>query len=159
MSEDYRTIPLTKGKEAKVDSEDYDRLSKHKWYTHTSGKNEYARRCGPDGRFYMHREILGAPEGMQVDHINHDGLDNRKCNLRIATPSQNMCNQKSGRGQSRFKGVSRTESGRWASEIWVNSKKHYLGRYDTEEDAARAYNRVAEKYHGEFAKLNEVGEG
>ncbi len=105
----------------------------------------------------MHREIMNFPKGLLVDHRNNNTLDNRRANLRPATSSQNMVNRRrdKSKNSSQFRGVRfRKERGRWSAQITINGKTFWLGSYDNEIDAARAYDRAAMKYHGEFAKLN-----
>ena len=110
---------------------------------------------------YLHRLLTLAPEGVQIDHINGDGLDNRRVNLRHATQSQNNANQrKKVPGTSKYKGVSlhvdhRYDSRRWKTQLTVKGH-HYCTYHDTEEEAALAYNEIAEKAFGEYARLNDV---
>ncbi len=100
------TIPLTQGYFAIVDADDYERLSQYKWHVKVSSYGCYAYRTENRKRIAMHREILNAPPGMHCDHINHNGLDNRKANLRLCTPQQNSFNQKPRSNcTSRYKGV------------------------------------------------------
>ncbi len=158
-------IPLTQGKFALVDDEDFAELNKHKWYAHKLSGIFYADRHGKQSsgkRFsvLMHRVILGlvVGDGKQVDHINHDGLDNRKSNLRVCNVQQNQYNKKNQtNGTSPYKGVyQKTGWRRWKSTIHHNGKCIHLGHHDTQEEAARAYNAKACELFGDFARLNEV---
>lgn len=156
-------IPLSQGKFAIVGPRDYAYLNQFKWCCHTGG---YAIRNGPtvNGKhlvIYMHRVILermGHTDFQQVDHINHDKLDNRRCNLRSATNRQNKCNcGKHCDNTSGFKGVHwYKRDKKWHAQIKMGEKKIHLGYFDDKLEAARAYNKAAKKYHGEFACLNEV---
>lgn len=99
--------------------------------------------------------LLGAVGGLYIDHRNGNGLDNRRDNLRRATMSQNIANQFPRGGSSKYKGVCRSKrSGGWLAQICVNRKSIYLGRFGTEEEAARAYDVKAKEVWGEFARLN-----
>jgi hypothetical protein len=160
----FRLIPLTRGKYAIVDPEDYEALARYNWYTCTGGGTFYAIRMAKatgskrrQKRVAMHRVVMRAPDELYVDHINGNGLDNRKANLRLATPAQNCQN----RGKylvgavSRFKGVMRRPYKRsWGASISANNKDIWLGTFRSEIEAAKAYDRAAIKYHGEFASLN-----
>jgi hypothetical protein len=160
-----RLIPLTKNKFAIVDAEDYERLKDFNWSAKAGTNTYYAVRCASVAdktdkhRIWMHNEIMRVPEGKIVDHFNHNGLDNRKANLRIATRGQNTCNCGKRKGcSSKYRGVCfhKNRRGRkpWDGYINVNGKRISLGRFKTEEEAAKAYDAAAKKYHGEFAKLN-----
>lgn len=155
-----KKIPLTKGKFAIVDDEDFEHLNQFKWYASKSvSGNFYAvRGAVVDGKlcgFLLHRAILSPPTGFEIDHKNRDGLDNRKSNLRIATRQQNMCNKPS-QGVIKFKGVSITHAkyGNFRVQIRINGVKTYLGSYKTPEEAALVYDLKAREVHGEFAYLN-----
>lgn len=192
----FRRIPLTQGKFAIVDPEDYERLNKHNWHINTFNHTFYARRNlgGTANRkvIKMHHQVLGLPElsfvdmsdgeifedlsatknsklrthnchrhigdGLVVDHINHNGLDNRKANLRLATRTQNSWNRrkvKTIKCTSRFKGVSwHKYEKKWQARIQVNKMRKTIGYFDDEIEAAKAYDEAAKKYHGEFANLN-----
>jgi hypothetical protein len=106
----------------------------------------------------MHRLIMAPPAGLCVDHINHDGLDNRRCNLRICTQRENSSNMRAHRdSNSPFKGVCYEKAfSRWRASIGFKGVTIYLGIFPSEIDAALAYNEAALKYHGEFACLNDV---
>ena len=150
-----REIPLTRGKVAIVDDEDFERLNEHKWCF-----NKYATRCDKEKSMYMHREILGITERtIFVDHINRDRLDNRKENLRSGRCGENLANRgKPSNNVSGYKGVSRNVNkvNVWSARIVVNYKCIHIGVFDNKEEAAKAYNKAAIKYFGEFAMLNEV---
>jgi len=167
VSQDYKKIELTQGKVTLVDNEDYDRISSYMWHAsriRRKNKNNiwYAtRRIRKDGKQVtemLHRFILNPPDELVVDHINRNGLDNRRANLRVCTHAQNMCNSYISGGTSVYKGVSLCESGKWRAGITTNKRRMIIGIYENELDAARAYNEAAKKYHGEFAYLNEIGE-
>jgi hypothetical protein len=106
----------------------------------------------------MHRELIEVPAGMVVDHINRNSLDNRKSNLRAATAAQNMwnrCKEKKAKATSIYKGVGWARQRKcWRAEIWANGRRMSLGHFKSEVDAAKAYDRAARKYHGQFAVLN-----
>lgn len=159
MSLTKRTIPLTKGKQTIVDPEDYEELNKRKWCSlrgdKTSKPRYYACRKKNGRKVIMHRQIMNCPEGMEVDHINGDTLDNRKCNLRICTHLQNAHNSMSRIGTSSYKGVCYKKVNRkWVAQIgFMNGKKH-IGYFTIEVLAAKAYDDRASELFGEFARLN-----
>ena len=143
---------------ALVDDEDHGLVTsvKEVWFVHKYGHAQAS--IWGDGKTHgilMHRLIMNAPVGMDVDHINGNRLDNRKINLRICTRAQNRKNCRSRGGSSRFKGVTWDKSKkRWTAQI-QSDKKHYLiGRFKKENEAARAYDVAALVLHGEFACLN-----
>jgi hypothetical protein len=155
----FRHIPLSRGQYAIVDVEDFEELSKYKWYAVPKRDTFYAKRydCKSGKQVRMHQQIMPAPEGYFIDHENHNGLDNRKANLRIATPAQNACNCRKMLKpcSSKYKGVSLDkDKNQWRAYITYNGRRIHLGWFDNEEDAARAYDAAAKKYFGEFAKLN-----
>lgn len=147
-----KTIPLTQGKFAIVDDEDYPELSKYKWYI----ARGYAVRGFKGKTIFMHKNILNTPNGFQTDHINHNGLDNKRCNLRICTASQNQQNrQHRPDGSSKYKGVWWDKvRKKWKSQIKHNNCMIYLGYFISEKEAAKMYDIKAIELFGEFAYLN-----
>lgn len=157
---EYKEIPLTQGKVALINTEDYDYLNQFKWCAMYNGYAWYAVRNipknGKQTTIRMHREILKTPQDMDTDHINMNGLDNRRNNLRICTRSQNYMNRGKYKDNiSGYKGVYWYNK-KWVAQIKVNAKQIYLGRFKDKEQAAEAYNKAAKKYHGEFARLNNI---
>ena len=159
-SPEYREIPLTQGKVALVDAEDYEALAQFKWFAHWSpcAKTFYAERWAPNARtehrmIRMHRQILNPPDGVETDHRDGNGLNNKRSNLREATKSQNMHNRMASvNNTSGFKGVSFSKfHQRWVAYIGFNGNKHHLGYFDTAEEAHVAYVEAAKRMHGEFA--------
>lgn len=155
-SEDVRFIPLTQGKFAIVDADDYEWLAKYKWNCQNNKGGFYAFRSEGHKMIAMHREIIRAPEGLLVDHIDGNGLNNRKSNLRLCTHSQNTYNRRPNRNcSSRYKGISfHKMSKKWEVAICCKGKREHLGRFDDEVKAALAYDRKAKQLFGEFAYLN-----
>lgn len=154
----FRRIPLTKGRFAIVDCADYEHLSLFKWHLFESNRNLYATRTHRRRNIFMHRFIINAPKGSIVDHINRNGLDNRRENLRIVTNRQNCWNSARGinTGSSKYKGVRwSSHDQRWRATIGHNGKNLHLGNFKDEIEAARAHDTAAKKFRGEFAILNE----
>lgn len=156
----FSAIHLQSGLVAIVDSTEFEVVSNHVWTAVKKGHTYYAVRKlrispGKHGRMtqYMHTLITGYT---RTDHINGNGLDNRKENLRNSTKAQNNRNRrKILKSSSRFKGVTWDKlNNSWQSKIGFNGKTHMLGRYISEEEAARVYDEAARKYFGEFASLN-----
>lgn len=138
------------------DPEDFDLIKPHKWRLTPDG---YLLTSDPKNRqtgIYMHRMIMSCPPDMQVDHINGNKLDNRRCNLRICTKRQNLCNADAAkaRRKGKWKGYTQRENGKYAARIKAEGKNIYLGEFLTEENAATAYNFAALEYHGEYAYYN-----
>lgn len=164
-----KLIQLTQGMSAIVDDEDYDSLMQYVWHAGESAGLWYTRRqiSRPEARkqgrtrsqIYMHRVVASAGQGELVDHINGNTLDNRRCNLRLCSSGENARNSRKKRGTSRFKGVSRhNKTKQWSVQICTNGTRVHLGQFDSEEDAARAYDAAATQAHGAFAKLNFPGD-
>lgn len=141
---------LTGGKFTKIDDDDLSKLSGNRWYCNNHG---YAMRCSRK-RVSLHRLVMGAPDGFDVDHINGDTLDNRKSNLRICSRSQNMANRKTNKNnKTGYKGVC-LDNGRIRAFIKKGGRKMHLGMFGSLESAARAYDAAAMLYFGEYAKTN-----
>lgn len=138
------TITLSNGDVATVDDDDYDVLSKYRWHIRYSANTKYAMRNTIGKMVAMHREIMGCPVGMEIDHINWDGLDNRKQNLRVVTKRQNAQHRKN-KIHSVYPGVSRKRGNRWVALVRIGTKTRYITTSKNEVDAAVAY-RVACKY-------------
>lgn len=157
---DYCKIPLTRRRFAKVDPEDFGWLSQFRWHYVRTGRTFYAVRscyhCGRGCKVWMHREIAGTPGGMVCDHVNHNGLDNRRANLRNCTTAQNNLNRQHYRNsRSRYKGVWWCKCMQmWGSEIQAGGEAEFLGYFVREVEAARAYDAAARRLHGAFACLN-----
>jgi hypothetical protein len=155
-----KKIPLTQGQIAIVDDEDFDKLNQFKWCAAKTKDGDYmAVRNSPNPNrhlIYMHRQIMDFPKGMEVDHIFHNRLDNRKAKLRICTHRQNLQNGLSHKdGNSRYKGIYwHKRDKKWLVQIMINGKIKHLGRFNSEIEAAKIYDVAAIEKFGEFALLN-----
>jgi hypothetical protein len=157
---DVAYIPLTKGYEAIIDAEDVPLVDKYNWQVSQHKKVSYAvmSKKVEGGKWktkYLHRAILQPTKEFEVDHINGNGLDNRKTNLRLATSSQNRWNtRKQTNNTSGFKGVYyHKRSKKWRAQIKLSRKKFHLGHFNTPEEAYAAYCVANERLHGEFGRV------
>lgn len=150
-------MPLGDGRFALIDAADAPRVLVHRWYRASAG---YAEGKINGRRVLMHRFVLEAPAGRQIDHVNGYRLDNRRANLRFSTQGENTQNQcAQARGRSRFKGV--VWSGDWhrgqrpwVARIKADGRRLLVGYFLTEEEAARAYDDAAREHFGSFACVN-----
>lgn len=161
-----KLIELTKGKTAKVDDEDYEKLMKYSWNAHKHSNSDtiyYASRgvkvlgIKKVIGFKMHRQIMGVIDPkISVDHINGDSLDNRRCNLRVCAHKENTRNRKKSENKSSpYKGLWwNKRSKKWQAAIRFEGKAYHLRYFIDPIEAAEAYNKAAIKYFGEYAKLN-----
>lgn len=155
-------IISTNGKTILVDDENFEELSRYKWWANHKQAYRSARIGGRKTTMRMHRLIIGAEPGQVVDHINRNPLDNRKSNLRIGTRSLNTVNSKKPisnrlgkKPSSKYKGVSLVkEYGYWRATVTKDNVGHYLGKFNTEVEAAKAYDQKAREFFGEFANTN-----
>jgi hypothetical protein len=160
----FRRVPLNLGLYARVDPCRFHELSKFTWFAKKD--SHYATtykavRLTPHGSFncliYMHRQVLNAPKGRIVDHKDGNGLNNTTENLRFATHSQNASNRPKFKSKtsSRYIGVSfNKDARRWQAYITAAGKRRWLGKFDSEIEAAKAYDAAAKKLHRDFACLN-----
>ena len=155
-----KEIKLTQGYSSMVDDDLFDYLNQWKWQVVKDSHTNYAVRN--EGKFpfrkriKMHREIMKPSPNMQVDHVDGNGLNNVRENLRVCTQSQNKKNARKRKDStSGFKGVTYYKRyGNWRSQIAVNGKRINLGYFSDPIDAAHAYDNAAREYHGEFANTN-----
>lgn len=163
-------IKLSQGYAAIIDDEDHERVSRYKWHAVIQFRSDNSRRVyaargvrKDNGEFvkqYLHRFISDTPDGMGTDHINGNTLDNRRVNLRGCTNAENARNRpRRISSSSKFKGVSRVRGyDRWRAYIKCDGVKKHIGYFDSEEEAARAYNNYALSLHREFARINAIDE-
>ena len=151
-----KEIKLTQGKVALIDDEDYEMVSKLKWYAMKTSNKFYV---ASSNNKYLHRFIMNVTDSnIKVDHINGDTLDNRRSNLRLCSHRENIRNCVISKNNTiGYKGIWIRNDGRkkkYAAEITFNYKRIKLGSFYTLEEAAEAYNEAALKYHGEYSNLN-----
>lgn len=158
-----KVISLTKNKFTFIDDEDFERVNKYKWHTNEKAKGIFyaSRKPYINGKYEtvaLHRFITDCPKGMEIDHIDGNGLNNQKKNLRICTHTENCRNIKVRKtSKSGYKGISwDKENLKWRANIQYEGKYLNLGRFDKIEEAIEKYNNTAEKLFGSFAKLNQT---
>lgn len=145
-----KTISTKTGRNIIVDDDDYSILMEFRWFIATK---RYAARMVKNGDkraiIYLHRQIMNPKIGMVVDHINGDTLDNRRCNLRVCTQSDNLANQKIGkRNTSGAKGISFDKNrNKWVAQTHKNGKHIFIGRYFSKEEAIAAHSNIFQKIH------------
>lgn len=146
-----KQIPLTKGKFAIIDDADFESIKMFRWSCTNTGYAARAKRINGKSKYIpMHRVILNAPDGIDIDHINGNRLDNRRCNLRLATRAQNVHNSRMRKDNtSGFKGVYK-RYGKFVAKICFNHIWIWLGLFPTAEEASQAYQDTARKLHGNF---------
>jgi HNH endonuclease/AP2 domain len=155
-----RLLALTQGKTAVVSVEDFEQCKGYSWraWWNKCTRSFYAIAYIGGKQVYLHRFVMGAPKGMDVDHKNHDTLDCTRPNLRICTRSENLQNcRKRSSCSSSYKGVYWSKKGRqWVARVEKDDGSGWLGGFSSEAEAARAYNAAALLQYGEFALLNAV---
>ncbi|MHC4520512.1 MAG: HNH endonuclease, partial [Planctomycetota bacterium] len=145
---------LGKGLFATVDAADYEQVRKYRWYViRSGGNNAYAATCKNGKTVYMHRMLMRPRKGYVVDHIDGNGLNNRRCNLRVCTPAQNLTNKAPRGGSSQFVGVYRYRD-KWVAHVTHRGKYYYVGVFADDVEAAKARDRKAYELHGQYAYLN-----
>lgn len=155
-----KIISLSRGMVAFIDDEDYDRVSALKW--HYDGRYALGNVKTENGTWIkvrMHRFILNTPTGVEVDHINHDMLDNRKQNLREANRQQNASNRNTpANNSSGYKGVCWSKKAKkWQASVQISGVRLHLGTFESKEEAATAYDEATKTHNGKFAKTNGLG--
>lgn len=158
-----KKIKLTKGFVALVDDEDFEYLNQWKWLMGDMYAARTIMKVKADGSKLkttqlMHKLLIDVPNGMYVDHINQNKLDNRKSNLRVCTFSENQRNRgKQLNNKTGYKGVSyKTKNKKFVAQIKVEKKQIHIGLFNCPVEAAKAYNQAAIKLHGKFAQLNQI---
>jgi hypothetical protein len=149
-------VPLTRGKTARIDARDAERVLARRWVAQKGGNTWYAMSSDGYGKVVpLHRFITAPPPDKEVDHRDGDGLNNVRANLRVCSHAENLRNSRAQEGTtSRFKGVSRQRD-KWRAEIEQDGERLYLGQFETEEAAARQYDRAARIFFGGYARTNQ----
>lgn len=154
-----KEITLSRNKTTVVDNENFDELSKYKWYFdgYYAVRNEKTRK-NKTKIILMHRQIMREPKGKRIDHEDGNGLNNQKYNLRLCSHAENMRNSKKPiNNTSGYKGVHfNKKAKKFQAYISVDNKNKHLGLFNNPIDAALAYNNAAKKLHGKFANLNNI---
>lgn len=161
-----KKIKLTKGQQALVDDNDFEYLNQYHWHAapNRTKTGFYAVRnsvsqSGTRLKIRMHREIMTVYDPkLEVDHVDGQGLNNQKHNLRVCSHSNNIKNQRKRKGSSKYRGVKRHGDKYWRADIMCNYKRYFLGLFTTQEQAARAYRLAAKRLYGEFASSTQKGE-
>lgn len=148
-------VPLTKGYVAVIDAADVDLVRGRSWQAVEAGRCVYAATTIGGKRVYLHRHLTAAPTGVEVDHRDGNGLDCRRSNIRIATPTENRQNKGlTAQNRSGLKGASwNANAGKWEANIRAAGKRHYLGLFETALAAHEAYAHAARDLHGDFARV------
>ena len=156
LQRDWRIFSLAKRKWCYVSIDDYEWLSRWKWYLSAKGYPKRTLRNGPPYAVFMHKAIVCAPKNQMVDHVNRNKLDNRRSNLRLCNASENSANAGHAPGVSGYRGVSRSisKTSPWQASIYRSGKPIHIGVFSCPIEAAKARDRVAQALHGEFAILN-----
>lgn len=153
-----KKITLTQGKFALVDDEDFEEIGKYKWYIETGANTFYAARTiitknGSKHKIFMHRSIMNTPKNLMTDHIDGNGLNNQRSNLRLCTNSQNQANSIIRKNNTTgYKGVC-LKKGKYTATISINRKRVHLGVFKTKLEAHEAYVEASKKYHKEFSRV------
>lgn len=145
------------GLEFLIDDEDFERVSMYRWHKLVTRKNIYLHARDENKKFvYLHRLLMSAPAGTIVDHANRNTLDNRRCNLRFATKSENVFNQGNTKSKSGHRGVHQDRHGGWYVRIERKGVRFHVGKIKTKEEAVQIYNRKAIELFGEFAFIDKI---